>query len=166
MRFGLLLTLLLCGCAGVTQATAKDGAEPHVGEAWFRFRAEGLGITVEEAKQRDASLSEEAPPEEPFWDDQTRLEAAVLWRDLCARCHGPGGDPEEARVKLKEPPRSWTGMGPAMGFFFGGDGMRAGIYRRIAAGGDEEGRPSRMPAWGEQLSREQIWALVRHIEGF
>lgn len=161
-----MLPMLLCSCSGVTQATATADAKPHLGEEWFRYRAEGLQMTVEEAKARDASLSREAPPGPPFWDDQTRLEAAVLWRDLCARCHGPDGDPAEAPAKLDAPPRAWTGMGPSMGFFFGGDGMRAGIYRRITNGGDEDGKPSRMPAWGNQLANEQIWALVRHIEGF
>ncbi|MCA9561081.1 MAG: cytochrome c [Myxococcales bacterium] len=46
-----------------------------------------------------------------------------------------------------------------MGFTFGGDAMRRGIYRSIA-----EGKGEGMPAWGGRLSREQMWALVRHIE--
>ncbi|MCA9542738.1 MAG: cytochrome c [Myxococcales bacterium] len=37
--------------------------------------------------------------------------------------------------------------------------MRRGIYRSIA-----EGKGAAMPAWGTRLAREQIWALVRHIE--
>jgi mono/diheme cytochrome c family protein len=54
-----------------------------------------------------------------------------------------------------------------MGFFFGGDSMRAGIYRRISEGGEvKDSQPSEMPAWRDTLAREQIWALVRHIEAF
>lgn len=48
-----------------------------------------------------------------------------------------------------------------LGFFFGGDAMRAGIYRVIA----ERLAPS-MPAFGETLSCGQIWALFAHIEDF
>ncbi len=67
-------------------------------------------------------------------------------------------------IELPEPgaaaPRAW-GFGSRMGFTFGGDAMRQSIYRAI-----EEGKPPAMPGWGETLSREQIWAIVLHIEGF
>jgi mono/diheme cytochrome c family protein len=162
MRF-IVPIALLTGCGGVKQATVPAGYDLHFGDDWFELRAEQLGITQEEAKARDRGLSEEEPPE---LDAHTGVEAAALWRDLCAQCHGPNGDPEEAPSKQQVTPRDWSGMGPSMGFFFGGDAMRAGIYRRIRDGGDEDGKPSIMPPWGGQLSREQIWALVRHIEGF
>jgi mono/diheme cytochrome c family protein len=160
----IVLLALLTGCGGVKHATVPAGYELHLGDGRFEHRANTLGVSVEEAKARDLALSEEEPPETV--DEHASVEAAAIWRDLCGACHGPNGDPEEAPSKQEVEPRDWTGMGPAMGFFFGGDGMRAGIYRRIRDGGDAEGRPSRMPAWGRQLSREQIWALVRHIEGF
>ena len=74
---------------------------------------------------------------------------------------GSRGKPPLATTS-EPPPRAWGGMGARMGFLFGGDKMRAGIYRSI-----DQGRGTGvMPAWGGQLSREQIWALVRHIEGF
>ena len=57
--------------------------------------------------------------------------------------------------------RTWTGMGATMGFTFGGDGMRAGVFRSIAAG-----KGTAMPPWGGVLAREQIQALVTHIESF
>ena len=54
-----------------------------------------------------------------------------------------------------------------MGFFFGGDKMRAGLFKRIQEGGEpKDGKPSDMPAWSSSLSREQTWALVRHLESF
>ncbi len=156
--------LLLTACAGPTQGVASEDAKPLMGEAWFEARAQTLKISAEAAKARDAALPETEPPEN-FWDAQTAKQAAVLWRDLCATCHGINGNLEG--VPQEKPlPRKWGSTGVAMGFFFGGDKMRAGIYKRIAKGGDKEGKPSRMPPWGDQLSREQIWALVYHIEGF
>jgi mono/diheme cytochrome c family protein len=187
MRSIVWIAALVTGCGAVKQATVPAAYELHLGEAWFEHRARTLGISVEAAKARDASFAEEEPPE-GLWDETTSVEAAGLWRDLCAQCHGPNGDPEEAPNRrerseaeeakrsgarpseavgeLETMPRDWSGMGPAMGFFFGGDKMRAGIYRRIRDGGDADGKPSKMPRWGEQLAREQIWALVQHIEGF
>ena len=84
-------------------------------------------------------------------------EAAALWGTLCARSHGVDGAPV---VPAPPIPRDWSGMGMRMGFFFAGDKMRAGIYRRI-----RDGSPPAMPGWKTSLSREQIWALVRHLEG-
>ncbi len=72
----------------------------------------------------------------------------------------PRQKPPSARPRLRGP-QSWGGVGPRMGFFFGGDAMRAGIYRVIA----ERLAPS-MPAFGETLSCGQIWALFAHIEDF
>ncbi len=161
----IVMMALLTGCGGVKQATVSAADSLHLGDDWFRARALTLGISEDEARTRDSKLSEDAPPD-GVWDGETSREAAVLWRDLCAGCHGPSGDPDQAPTKLDPSPRAWTGVGPAMGFFFGGDRMRAGIYRRIRDGGDSDGHASKMPAWGEQLAREQIWALVFHIEGF
>ena len=160
----ILLIGLLTGCGGVKQATVPAGYELHLGEEWFQLRAQQLGVSVQAARDRDLALPEDEPP--PELDEGAAVEAAAIWRDLCSACHGPNGDPEEAPSKQEIRPRDWSGMGPSMGFFFGGDKMRAGIYRRIRDGGDEDGKPSLMPPWGKQLSREQIWALVRHIEGF
>ena len=89
------------------------------------------------------------------------------WRNLERFMSGLEGHraalPERVgrRHRVTIEPRAWGTMGTSMGFFFGGDRMRAGIYRTVA-----DGRPPNMPAWGAQLSREQLWALVRHIEGF
>jgi mono/diheme cytochrome c family protein len=159
----IVLIALLTGCGAVKPATVPAGYELHLGEDWFQHRAQTLGLTLEDARARDLALPEDEPPEA---DAHTDVEAAALWRDLCASCHGANGDPTEAPAKHEVEPRDWTGMGPSMGFFFGGDKMRAGIYRRIRDGGDSDGKPSKMPSWKDQLSREQIWALVRHIEGF
>ena len=146
------------GCGGPTQyAVTAETAEVHLGDAWFVYRAETLGITPEAARARDASLSEDTPPES--WDTPLSKEAASLWLKNCAMCHGVNGDLQGA-VEMDPPARKWGTFGTSMGFLFGGDKMRAGIYRTI-----RDGR-GQMPAWGRRYSREQIWALVRHIEGF
>jgi mono/diheme cytochrome c family protein len=136
-----------------------------VGEAWFVARAEALGLTPEAARARDAAFSETAPPETPP-DARLAAHAAALWTTLCASCHGVTGRLEGVPATPPEAPRprelGTTGM--AMGFFFGGDKMRAGLYRKIAHGQPPSEKPSPMPTWAGTLAREQIWALVAHIE--
>ena len=168
MRRVLLCALASCAfaCSGPTQSIAKDDTPVHLGESWFEFRADTLGISVEQAKSRDLAFSEDEPPDEETLDSSVAVQAAALWSKVCAGCHGVRGDLEGA-VELSEKPKRWDGFGVRMGFFFGGDSMRAGIYRKIRDGvTKDDGTPTLMRAFGDELAREQIWALVRHIEGF
>lgn len=153
------------GCEKPVRTRVPDGVEVQLGDAWFRARAQALGVTVDEARARDAALAEEAPPE-GVWDEQTRAQAAALWSALCAECHGLEGDLAGVPVTGRMP-RRWGTVGTRMGFFFGGDKMRAGIFKTIADGApDDEDGPSPMIAWRPMLAKEQIWALVHYIEGF
>lgn len=160
---GPVLWALVTSC-GAAPIEIPEGMSPHIGESWYAHRASQLEISVEMSKVRDESMSTQVPPDS--LDLNTRIEAALIWDQACASCHGKSGDPSTAAVKLDPPPRDWSGFGPTMGFIFGGDKMRAGIFKRIAEGGEpgEDGRTSPMPAWSSQLSKEQIWALVEHIE--
>lgn len=159
--FAAALVLVLVGCSATKPPAPPAGAEPHVGDEWFAWRAETLDITVEQAKARDAKLPDgtdgTAPPDGTL-DANTQLEAAILWSQECARCHGANGKPPPAGEGQVEP-KSWGGMA-AMGFLMGGDSMRAGVYKTI-----DQGKGT-MAGWGDALSREQIWALVAHIESF
>lgn len=169
LRFDALiagLALALAACGGPPQATAPAGAEPHLGDGWFDFRADTLGIDPAEARARDAALpGGDGPPPEGALDGHTAREAAVLWVTRCAQCHGLEGEPPPDQVERwaaagQDPPRTWGGAS-RMGFAMGGDSMRAGLFRKI-----HDGVPPGMPPWGAVLAREQIWALVRHLEGF
>ena len=155
----------MSGCSGPQQAIVAADAMPHLGPTWFSYRAQTLGIDAEAAKARDGALPEDAPPADAVFDRALAEESALIWREQCARCHGLNGRLEGVPPMEPEPKR-WGGMGPQMGFFFGGDKMRAGIYRSIADGKKAESGKITMPAWRGVLSREQMWGLVRHIEGF
>jgi mono/diheme cytochrome c family protein len=163
MRYWIwIAVVLLVGCAATKPGPVPSGAEPHMGTAWFSLRADTLSITSAQARARDAALPDGSDGQAPTpgtLDAQTAAEANVLWAQNCAACHGIDGVPPTVQEGQAQP-RKWTGMGPTMGFFFGADKMRAGIYTTI-----HDGRGS-MAGWGEHLSREQIWALVNHIEGF
>lgn len=150
-------------------ATSPAIAPPNIDDltrdAWLARRARQLGVSIDEARNRDAALPADVPPDAATDDAQTRAEAAAIWGRVCASCHGLTGRLDGVTQKTDPPPRTWGGMGARMGFFFGGDRMRAGIHRSIAEGGPlRDGKPSPMPAWGTTFAREQIWALVRHIE--
>jgi len=90
----------------------------------------------------------------------------VLWVARCATCHGLDGAPPAEMLAQweavgQDPPRAWNSGTAHMGFAMGGDSMRAGLFRKV-----HDGVPPLMPPWGALLAKEQIWALIRHIEGF
>lgn len=160
-RFFPLFLALFFGCAATPIAPASS---PLIGEAWLSERARAASISLDDARARDSALPIDEPPEDLEDDPMLSPNAAALWRDLCATCHGLDGDPSNASVKNDPPPRTWGTFGAGMGFFFGGDKMRAGIFRKIAEGVRDEKGAQRMPGWSSVLAREQIWGLVFHIE--
>ncbi|MGJ4753326.1 c-type cytochrome [Leptospira kmetyi] len=95
----------------------------------------------------------------PFSDLKvTEVEADRLWEQKCAACHGVDGTPNES---LPTKPRKLRGFGLKMGFLFGGDKMREGIYKTI-----RDGKNQTMPSFKEELSEAEIRALVKRIERF
>lgn len=83
--------------------------------------------------------------------------AADIWHGACAFCHGENGTPPE--LWAAKGMRKFGTLGMKMGFFFGGDKMRAGIKRTI-----EYGKGTEMRAFKGHLSENEINALVKHIE--
>jgi cytochrome c oxidase cbb3-type subunit 3 len=75
---------------------------------------------------------------------QTRAEAEELYAANCAACHGGAGE---------------GGIGPA---------LKAGQYKfgrelAVVQASISQGRPGGMPAFGNQLTAEQVEALARYI---
>lgn len=85
-------------------------------------------------------------------------DAGALYRELCAGCHGPTGRGDGFNA-AHLPVRPTAHADSAAMSRRPDDTLFDGIY----AGGYVLGRSPRMPAWGETLSREQIWGLVRYI---
>lgn len=83
--------------------------------------------------------------------------AQEVWIRACSACHGIDGTP----------PKQWEGkgmrkfgtFGMSMGFFFGGDKMRAGIAKTI-----KNGKGTQMPAFGQQYTDSEIRKIVKYIE--
>lgn len=132
----------------------------HLGDRWFEFRGERLGLSLDQAKERDANMSDKrAPP--IFWDEQTALETASVWTALCNECHGGRRRLTDAR-NMPPPGSSWGG---SEGYFFGQLRRHEDIFRMISLGGKVvNGQNSEMPPWEGKLSKEIIWSLVYFIE--
>ncbi|WP_243394708.1 c-type cytochrome [Leptospira adleri] len=86
------------------------------------------------------------------------IRADLLWEQKCAVCHGVDGTPKDSVLPR---PKKLRGFGIKMGFFFGGDKMREGIFKTI-----RDGKNQTMPSFKEELTEEEIRALVKRIERF
>ena len=158
-----LATLALAAsCAAQRPLELSNGAHAHTGSSWWPHRAAQLGISVDQARARDAAFSDEVPPAEP--DPQLAMEAALIYRDLCASCHGASGR-LDGLTGADVAPTKLAGPGARFARLISGDSFRATRFRRIRDGGDPiDAKPSRMRAFRDDLSNEQIWAMVHHLE--
>ena len=129
----------------------------------------GCGLVEYEENSRDiqppAWLSEDTEGEENIRDrvaTETQRSVALrngkkLYRDACAICHGLRGDGAGPSAQPLDPrPRDFT-----TGVFVMGD-SNLDIFESIALGVPG----SRMLAWEDLLSDEQMWSLVAHLRSF
>lgn len=134
----------------------------HTREAWLLQASVNDKVSLKEQTKKDNQLGEYEVPHFLKQDPKTMREAKAIWRDTCSACHGMTGK----SIKLKNSDvqsRNFGTMGMSMGFLFGGDKMRAGIFRKISQGSNAN-RTDLMPSYNQKLSRQQIWGLVFFIE--
>jgi hypothetical protein len=140
--------------------SAEEQASLHLADDWWKFRGEFLRVNVQQAKERDAEISDKQPPPQ-FWDQQTAVEAASVWGSLCNECHGGRRAVGDA-MKMPPPPANW---GRGTGLFFGQRKAYATLFGIVSGGGPERnGKRSEMPAWRGRLAREEVWAILYFLE--
>lgn len=142
------------------QKPAGEQALPHIGDKWWKFRADFLNISESEARDRDAAISGDRAPS-GFWDKQTATETVAIWGSLCNECHGGRRRLRDAMVM----PGPVPGWGRGEGLFFGNRRDYAAVFATVDQGGaPREGVRSQMPAWSGKLAREEMWALLYFLE--
>ncbi len=150
--------LLALGCAtstGPTESIEPDAPRPKVGAAWFKLRAEQLGVSMDAAKARDAAFDPSNAPDD-FWNPETAINTGAVWNALCAECHGGQLDPRDA-AKFPAPSPGWA---KGTGQMFAEPRPLPAAYAKVFDGSDD---PKKMPPWKDKLAREQIWALVHYV---
>jgi len=145
---------------GKGDAKPVEAAPLHIGDKWWRFRADFLNMTEAQAKDRDNAISELKAPAN-FWDKQTALETVQIWGHLCNECHGGRRHMKDA-MSMPLPPPGW---GAGDGLFFGNRRDYSAVFAIINGGGPERnGKRSQMPPWSGKLAKEEMWALLYFLE--
>ena len=84
--------------------------------------------------------------------------ARELYDTHCATCHGPGGKGDGPRAEVIRSLMPDLSDAAAMGKV-----DDAFLFEMIRKGSSQFGRSNAMPAWGMQLTDDEIRALVAHI---
>jgi len=88
-------------------------------------------------------------------------ETVVLFTELCLVCHGVGGKGDGLSAQGLEPkPADFTNC-KAMA-----KDSDEVLFKIIKGGGQNVGRSTVMPSWGDSLSDGQIRDLVKYVRGF
>jgi cytochrome c2 len=90
--------------------------------------------------------------------DPGEMMGEALYARSCAVCHGVAGQGDGPNAPLLPVPPTRHADAEAMG-----QRTDNALFDAIYVGGYIMNRSHRMPAFGETLSREQIWSLVRWI---
>jgi cytochrome c oxidase cbb3-type subunit III len=93
-----------------------------------------------------------------FGDDADAAHGRTLYRVLCTQCHGVGGDGRGVNTRdMAVQPRDHTDTGEMSAR------TDADLFKAIQGGGKAVNKSVLMPAWGGNLSDEDISALVAYL---
>lgn len=81
-----------------------------------------------------------------------KADGAAIYSEVCARCHGPGGEPDPATVAR-------LGVKPLTSENVQKNLTDADIRRQILRGSENK----QMPSFAGALSDSQLDAIVRHV---
>lgn len=179
----IIASALLAGsCAGpVPMNTAIDhqyeadyvkhlNAANHDGRAAFLdWRAEQTGESVDKLEHEDAELSTTHNPFNARTDVAAVRRGAVLFKYHCARCHGDDARGHGPAVLPDHSANDFHTFGQRFAATIHGGAPRRWFKVITNGTGDQVKYPDEppgpaMPAFGDKLTREQIWLLITYLQ--
>lgn len=172
---GGLLVLAMLGCAGplplqrairvedeqaYTQGLGRFDASAK--EAFLRWRAGQKKIDIADALAADLKLDEN-----PFSarDDAAVSLGAIVYIKHCADCHGADADGEGPLGLDEHAPKDFRSLGARLALSLGPSQR---WYWKVRDGEGPlvrypDGEKRAMPAFGDELSNEQIWLALTYL---
>ncbi len=178
---GLAAGLVVAGCSGPRPlASAISPQDRQAFEArlasspgsprdtFFRGKAELTHRTVEEVAAEDARLSTTRNPFNANRDPAAVSRGAVVYQAFCMRCHGSDVRGDGPSVLPAYPCKDFHAFEKRFAVTLHGGAPRA-WFRKIHDGAGArieypDGPSTAMPAFGETLSREQIWLAITYLQ--
>lgn len=149
---------------------ARLNAENHNGrEAFLKWKAEKTGESFAEVFRKDEALSTTHNPFDAHADIDAVRRGAVLYKYHCARCHGDDARGHGPAALPDHPANDFHTFGQRFAATIHYGAPRR-WFKSISNGvGDQVQYPDEppgpaMPAFGDKLSREQIWLLITYLQ--
>jgi len=145
-----------------------NAANGNARRAYARWMARQLDTSPESVLARDAKISTTRNPFDAHQDAQAVSRGAVIYRIHCARCHGEDARGRGPSALADHPATSFKTFGKRLTATLH-RGAPKKWFRVIAEGsGDVVTYPDQtttaMPAFGEALTREQIWLVITYLQ--
>jgi len=145
-------------------------ADQTPAQAFLARRAVKLGVSVEEARQRDNALSNNKNPFKARHDPSAVSRGAVIYKHECMTCHGEKVDGRGPTLPVPLKSLNFHRTGLRFDITMRG-GAASKWFKTIRAGTevqakDAEGNPItiKMPNYLDRLSKEQVWLVVTYLQ--
>lgn len=137
--------------------------------AYLTWKAEETGRSSEDLAKADEALSSTKNPFDAYANADAVSRGAVIYKYHCARCHGDDARGHGPSALATHPANDFRAFSQRFA-----SGLHRGAPRRwfksISEGfGDpvdypDEPRGPAMPAFGDKLTREQIWLVITYLQ--
>jgi mono/diheme cytochrome c family protein len=145
---------------------ANNPASPK--RAFLSWRAAEGAFSQNEALQRDAALSTSRNPFDANHDRDAVSLGAVIYAAHCQRCHGEHVDGRGPDVLPQAPCKNFHAFDKRLAVTLHRGAPRA-WFAKIRDGHGPvveypDGPSTAMPAFGDELSNEQIWLAITYLQ--
>jgi mono/diheme cytochrome c family protein len=133
--------------------------------AFYRWAAAERGISVADARSADDALDGRHNPFNARRDPEAVSRGAVIYSHLCLDCHGAQCDGRGPGLAQYDAAADFRRFGRRFSITLHGGAPRS-WFRAIDEGIPDPDVPGAllMPAFGDQLTREQIWLAVTYLQ--
>jgi mono/diheme cytochrome c family protein len=136
--------------------------------AYAIWMAAERNTTKEDVLRNDSQLSQTHNPFDAHCDSKAVSRGAVIYENHCARCHGNDARGHGPSILTDHPATDFKAFGKRFAATVHRGAPRK-WFREIRDGsGDQvaypDGQTSAMPAFGEKLTREQIWLAITYLQ--
>lgn len=136
--------------------------------AYANWMADEREASVEQVLELDAQLSETRNPFDAHDDPKAVSRGAIIYEIHCMRCHGEDARGQGPSILPGHPATNFKSFGKRFAATLHRGAPRK-WHRVIRDGSGDpldypEGKSSAMPAFKDQLTREQIWLVITYLQ--
>lgn len=137
--------------------------------AYLNWTSAESGKPIAELEKQDAALSTTRNPFDAYTDADALSRGAVLFKYHCARCHGDDASGKGPSVLPDHPANDFRAFGQRFAATLHRGAPRRWFKSITEGTGDivtypDEPQGPAMPAFGNNLTREQVWLLITYLQ--